>query len=369
MSILSDCQFTYYLPPQGMIMTSPDSSTSPTVLQKELLEARNDLARLQVIDSLRDVKAAAEINGRNDIEVQAAELIQDAERAIAKTIPSQSPQVVDAAESVFSSASLRQMRRVHAISDEEYEQIKAEHRERGEPISRRSLLGVYISDGSLQGTGYGRYRTERQDEELRIQQFGNHLGNVFYHLENETTIAHENWYIYTELALHRERGELMGCISPSFFGIVLKSLLESVILYIARSTDPAQTGKHENVTLVQFSEYLPDPAKSNVIPYVDEVKSLAEPIRIQRNKMYAHLDLDAVLTRRPYVLPGVSLSLIEKVLDLIAESLNEIERQVTSQNLNSEWVRHDTKMAPEQVFTYLLEGWDHLTRPPSQNEA
>ena len=112
-----------------------------------LVEAKDDFARLQVRDFARTVREAAAILNYKDITIYAAELVQDAERAIAMAAP---PNITDRppkekvvnhdndfSEPSVTANSLRQIRRAQQLPDEEYEKTNTEHRERGKPTTRK----------------------------------------------------------------------------------------------------------------------------------------------------------------------------------------------------------------------------------------
>lgn len=120
------------------------------IAKTALVEAKDDFARLQVRDFASAVREAAVILNYKDIAIHAAELVQDAERAIARANP---PNVTgrppkekvvtrdnDFSEPPVSANNLRQIRRAHQLPDDEYEKAKTEHRERGKPITRKALI-------------------------------------------------------------------------------------------------------------------------------------------------------------------------------------------------------------------------------------
>lgn len=109
-----------------------------------LAEARDDFERLRIRDAAAAVHAAAEVLGRRDVQIVAAELVADAERTIAHAHP---PQKGGRGKTVAPGAgvspdALSRMRRAHpeTETDEQWELVKAEHRERDVPITRAALI-------------------------------------------------------------------------------------------------------------------------------------------------------------------------------------------------------------------------------------
>lgn len=135
-----------------------------------LREATSDFERLRVRDEARAVAAAAEVLHRRDIQVLAAELIADAERAIAKANPPEQGKRLDLVipdhevqeELPVSSDNLRQMRRAHQMDDDEYEEIKAEHRDQGQPITRKALIERGKTAHVGQSTGHAEWYTPKE---------------------------------------------------------------------------------------------------------------------------------------------------------------------------------------------------------------
>ena len=111
-----------------------------------LAEATTNVRRLQIRDGAAALAAFAEILKRRDVQVLAAELVMDAERAIAKANPpkklKRKPDVTAEviSEPPVSVKVLSTMRAAHKLDDESYEAAKAEAREEGEPLTRAKLV-------------------------------------------------------------------------------------------------------------------------------------------------------------------------------------------------------------------------------------
>ena len=117
-----------------------------------LAAARDDFERLRIRDGAAAIRAAAEVLQRRDVQVAAAELVADAERAIAQANPprppadrgqgrkSVAPGATDSGPAAVAKDALAKMRRAHSMPDADYERMKAEARERGEPLTRAVLL-------------------------------------------------------------------------------------------------------------------------------------------------------------------------------------------------------------------------------------
>ena len=128
------------------------------VARRALAEATEDWQRIEIRDYARAVAAATAILERKDIQVQAANLVQDAERAIVKANPPGSrlasarlnqqgkgsnPEISDSRvheQPTIKSLTIRNMRRAHAkLTDEEYEHAKMEAVKMQTPLTRAAL--------------------------------------------------------------------------------------------------------------------------------------------------------------------------------------------------------------------------------------
>ena len=118
--------------------------------RQALAEARTDFERVQIRDHARAVAAAAAILDRKDIQIEAAELVQRAERAIAWANPPQKrgPKTEESfvpQEHEIPQDTVRKIRAAHGspdnpkVSDERFEELAVEAREKGEPLTRARL--------------------------------------------------------------------------------------------------------------------------------------------------------------------------------------------------------------------------------------
>ena len=120
--------------------------------RQALVDARDDFDRLRVRDTARAVAAAAAILDRRDVQVQASLLISDAEREIAKANP---PAPVGRGKIMPPEHSftippntLSKIRTAHSrVSDEQYNRLKEEAIQEGEPLSRKALKSVAWKGG------------------------------------------------------------------------------------------------------------------------------------------------------------------------------------------------------------------------------
>lgn len=129
-----------------LVENDQNISAKLDIARRALAEATEDWQRVKIRDRARAVQAATEILNRKDIQVRAANLVQDAERAIAKANPPKQGERTDkknfvpAENEVLKPIEIRKIRQAHNnLSDEEYEAAKAESVETQTPLTRSAL--------------------------------------------------------------------------------------------------------------------------------------------------------------------------------------------------------------------------------------
>lgn len=123
--------------------------------KRELAESTEDLQRIDIRNYARAVAAEFAIFGRKDIQVQAANLVMDAERMIAKQTALNGKMVDNqgrknkyvitkaASKNGLSRSNIWYMHEAHRhFTDEEFEEKKAQALETGIPLTRKYLVDV-----------------------------------------------------------------------------------------------------------------------------------------------------------------------------------------------------------------------------------
>src|SRR5205814_2375279 len=114
----------------------------------------------------------------------------------------------------------------------------------------------------------------------------------------------------------------------TFFFIIQDVLIDEVQVSLSKLTDPAKTGKHENLSLEQLQTRLDNHADATLAAsnrkILDVLHSQCAPFREWRNKNLAHIDLLTAMKAAPNPLPGVSRQMIEDALASVRDYLNAI---------------------------------------------
>lgn len=167
------------------------------------------------------------------------------------------------------------------------------------------------------------------------------IAEVYEELKNEVVWLHARWNCYRELFGHSDRRiELLNESASSFFFIIQDVLLDEVQVALSKLTDPAKSGKLENLSLEQLQTRLElhgDPAlalKDRGI--LDALHVQCTLFRERRNKKLAHFDLTTSLNLAAVPLPGVSRQMIEEALKSVRDYLNAIEAHYNDSEIGYE---------------------------------
>jgi len=152
------------------------------VAQRALAEATDDWQRIDIRDYAKAIAVASEILNRRDIQVHAANLVQDAERAIAKANPPEQGKRTDKMNFAPPESEVEpiprkvvsKIRSAHVkVSDEDYEALKAEAVETGEPLTRTKVADAGRKENRYAGiTGENDWYTPTLYIEMARQVMG-----------------------------------------------------------------------------------------------------------------------------------------------------------------------------------------------------
>ena len=126
--------------------------------RKALADATDDFRRWSIRKGAKAVEAAALVLGRMDIQVMATELIQRAEREIAKNNPpaqGERTDIVPPGDEVaaINPSTLRNIRQAHAkVTDDQFEKLVSKAREEQQPLTRAA-----VSTGKFRANSTGDY--------------------------------------------------------------------------------------------------------------------------------------------------------------------------------------------------------------------
>ena len=162
-----------------------------------------------------------------------------------------------------------------------------------------------------------------------IEVMGGQLGSIYSQLWQELAWLHRTWAEYVALFGTKEsRVTLLNSAAPSFTRIVQDSLWESVILHIARLTDPAKSMGKPNLSVRALEDAVTDPGlKAQVSASVADALLASDFCRDWRNRHLAHRDLELALKRGAEPLKPASRLKVKEALDGLSAVLNLLSRK------------------------------------------
>lgn len=170
----------------------------------------------------------------------------------------------------------------------------------------------------------------RSMDEVRadyISTMGQELGANFYELYRELVELHVLWQQYRQLfGDSTDTVQLLNRTAGLFFKIVQDELWDSVLLGVSRMTDPPNTGKKKNLTVLSLSPLITDSAlRAEVEDLCTKAVTAAEFAREHRNKRIAHQDHNYFSNRNSNPLGGISRAAVEDMLAALRDVLNRLD--------------------------------------------
>lgn len=156
------------------------------------------------------------------------------------------------------------------------------------------------------------------------------IEEVFSVLKEETSWLHGRWMCYRQLfGTSERRVDLLNECAGTFFFFVHDVLLQNVQVSLSKFTDPAKSGKFENLSLWQLQTRLEIHGDAKLAAEAKQIlgslMNQCAPFRERRNKRLAHSDLLTSLISGATPLPGVTRQMIEDALSSVREYLNIID--------------------------------------------
>lgn len=167
-----------------------------------------------------------------------------------------------------------------------------------------------------------------------MSQIPSRIDEIFQELKTEVTWLHARWIIYRQLFGHSERRiDLLNECASAFFYVIQDILLGEVQVTLSKLTDPARTGKHDNLSFEQLQARVEAQGDAQLVAtlrkLLDDIHKKCQAFRLHRNKRLAHLDLTTAIQSTSTPLPGISRQMIEDAIKLVREYMNTIEIHYT----------------------------------------
>ncbi|WP_382326980.1 hypothetical protein ACFJGX_20955 [Hydrogenophaga sp. UC242_50] len=164
-------------------------------------------------------------------------------------------------------------------------------------------------------------------EEARLRNvdvMGEELGSIYSQLWQELAWLYRAWAEYVTLFGTKEsRVVLLNEAAPALTRLMQDTLWESVILHIARLTDPAKSMGKTNLSIRALEEATRDDVlKASVSGAVADALEASDFCRDWRNRRLAHRDLDLALKRGGEPLKSASRLQMHTALGSLSRVLN-----------------------------------------------
>ena len=169
-------------------------------------------------------------------------------------------------------------------------------------------------------------RTADEARSDAIRAMGQELGDLYSALWQEIAWLHAKWEEYVCLFGTKEsRVDLLNRAAPRFARIVQDTLLEDVLLHVARLTDPPKSVGKDNLTIQGRTALVSDPVtREEVTELIKAAKMATEFCRDWRNRHLAHRDLLLALNRGAQPLMEASRLHVWTALRSIVATLNAV---------------------------------------------
>jgi hypothetical protein len=166
-----------------------------------------------------------------------------------------------------------------------------------------------------------------QSKQAYIEMMGDALGSQYAELVQDIAHLHQTWFEYVELfGRKKSRVDLLNDTAPHFFRMVQDRLWETVMLQIARLTDPSHSMNNKNkanLSLQNLPSLISDAKLSSEIQKL--CKAATDGVgfaRDWRNRHIAHRDLKLAIDENAEPLPAVQMQQVNDALASFEAILN-----------------------------------------------
>lgn len=158
-----------------------------------------------------------------------------------------------------------------------------------------------------------------------VSKLGRDLGEVYYELWTETAWLHFEWRLFLDLYGPPETVAFLNETAGHFFGVVQRSLVDSIVLSTARLTGPPSSAGQANLSVRRLPGLVADPAvRDDLQKAIHKHGDMWKQLEQWRHKRIAHLDLGVALGTSQ--LFGPTVETITAATDGIADVMNVAAR-------------------------------------------
>ena len=205
------------------------------------------------------------------------------------------------------------------------------------------------------------FLSAEQAKAKNILAMGQELGAVYDALWQQVALLHRQWSEYIVLFGTKEsRVSLLNEAAPSFTRIIQDSLWESILLHIARLTDPPKSSGKPNLSVRALSSLVShSEIKLTVESRSKEALLAAEFCRDWRNRRIAHRDLGLALEKGAEPLKPATILKVEDALNALSAVLNTISIKYLD---STTFFELDTKSGGAMSLLLVIDAGLHAER-------
>jgi hypothetical protein len=207
---------------------------------------------------------------------------------------------------------------------------------------------------------------EEKSAEQAIEEFklvlGEEFGQLFYALHNDLVWLVVKWQQFQKLyETNSERIEVMNKTAPFFFRMIEFTLWESIVLQIARLTDPPRSVGKDNLTVKRLPDYIKSESKRKIIEGLIGIADLeCSFARDWRNRHIAHRDLSLAINLPVTKLAEANKSIVETALKSLENVLDIIHGEYFDTQFMYEFGSYSGDA--HSLLHHLRNGWESQER-------
>lgn len=164
-----------------------------------------------------------------------------------------------------------------------------------------------------------------EDANAFKRRMGPQLALLYDALWQELAWLWSKWEVFDDLFVAKEsRIEILNAAAGSFFYVVQRTLWESLLLGVARLTDPRQNKHQLNLTVLALPDMVAPTARAALQDAVDRARIAASFARKWRHKRIAHADLNHTLDQAAHPVPAATAADALHAIRALAEVVDEV---------------------------------------------
>lgn len=193
--------------------------------------------------------------------------------------------------------------------------------------------------------------TAEESKERYQTHLGAEAGSAFYEVVGQILLLHSKWGDYLALYGKEGRVNLLNESAPEFFGRLQDTLLDDVMLHLARLTDPEKIGRKANLSIKGLVARLSDRDHADSLePSITDLDDKVSAARDWRNRRIAHTDYDLAVGAPVTPLLPTSRNAIGAAIEALAALINAITVHYMQYNIG-----FDINQDPATDLIFVLD--------------